>query len=114
MGYDTAYRPQFVITPVLMNRVEHIAALRERIVGASGALAWIPALQKDTRSRNVHASTAIEGNPLTLEQVRAIEEGREPAASDSRSRREVTNYFAGLRYIEKRGGKKLGRYYLRE
>ena len=53
-----AYTPKFVITPVLMNRVEHIAALRERIVGASVALAWIPALQKDTRSRNVHTSTA--------------------------------------------------------
>jgi len=24
-------------------------------------------LQKDARTRNVHASTAIEGNPLTLE-----------------------------------------------
>ena len=32
---------------------------------------WIPALQKDTRARNAHSSTAIEGNPLTLEQVRA-------------------------------------------
>lgn len=34
---------------------------------------WIPALQKDTRARNTHSSTAIEGNPLTLEEVRALE-----------------------------------------
>jgi hypothetical protein len=39
-----------------------------------------PALQKDSRSRNTHASTAIEGNPLTLEQVRALEQGRSIAA----------------------------------
>ena len=51
--------------------VETIAALRERIQGAAVELSWIPALQKDTRTRNVHASTAIEGNPLTLEEVRA-------------------------------------------
>ena len=62
---------------------------------------WIPALQKDTRVRNAHSSTAIEGNPLTLEQVRAIEEGRSLPATAQRPRREVANYFAGLRFVEK-------------
>lgn len=100
------YEPQFSITPGLLAQVETVAALRERILGAAAELSWIPALQKDTRTRNVHASTAIEGNPLTLEQVRALEEGREPAASDVRSRREVLNYFAGLRYVEKHAAKK--------
>jgi Fic family protein len=101
-----SYEPQFTISPRLLTLVEAIAALRERIQGAAVELSWIPALQKDTRTRNVHASTAIEGNPLTLEQVRALEEGRELAASDPRSRREVINYFAGLRYVEKHAMKK--------
>ncbi|MEM7791580.1 MAG: Fic family protein [Verrucomicrobiota bacterium] len=96
-----AYEPQFSITPRLLSLVEAIAALRERIEGAAVSLPWIPNLQKDTRTRNGHASTAIEGNPLTLEQVRALEEGRELIASDKRSEREILNYFAGLRYIEK-------------
>ena len=56
--------------------MEQIAALRERILAAAIQVPWIPALQKDTRIRNAHSSTAIEGNPLTLKQVRAIEEGR--------------------------------------
>jgi Fic family protein len=101
-----SYEPQFSITPRLLSQVETVAALRERILGAAVELSWIPALQKDTRTRNVHASTAIEGNPLTLEQVRALEEGREPIASDARSSREVVNYFAGLRYVEKHVAKK--------
>lgn len=101
-----AYEPQFTITPRLLSQVEGIAALRERILRATIELSWIPALQKDTRTRNGHASTAIEGNPLTLEQVRALEEGREPSASDPRSNREVLNYFAGLRYVEKHARKK--------
>ena len=96
-----SYQPNFSITPRLLSLVEDIAALRERIDNASVALPWIPALQKDTRTRNGHASTAIEGNHLTLEQVRALEEGRELVASDNRSQREVLNYFAGLRFIEK-------------
>lgn len=101
-----SYKPQFSISPKLLSQVETVAALRERILGATVELSWIPALQKDTRTRNVHASTAIEGNPLTLEQVRAIEEGRKPIASDARSQREVVNYFAGLRYIEKHAAQK--------
>lgn len=101
-----AYVPQFTITPALLAEVEKVAALRERIQGAVVDLAWVPALQKDTRSRNVHASTAIEGNPLTLEQVRALEEGRELSAPGARPKREVLNYFAGLRYVEKNAAKK--------
>ena len=101
------YEPQFTISSRLLSLVEVIAALRERILGAAVELSWIPALQKDTRTRNGHASTAIEGNPLTLEQVRALEEGRELVASDPRSTREVLNYFAGLRYVEKQAKKKV-------
>ena len=100
------YAPQFTISSRLLLLVEQVAVLRERIQGAAVELSWIPALQKDTRTRNGHASTAIEGNPLTLEQVRALEEGRELSAVDARPKREVLNYFAGLRYVEKHAKKK--------
>lgn len=96
-----AYVPRFTITPRLLSEVERIAVLRERILSATIDFAWIPALQKETRSRNAHASTAIEGNPLTLEQVRALEEGRDLSAPAGREKREVLNYFAGLRHVER-------------
>jgi Fic family protein len=95
-----SYQSQFTITPALLAQVEQIAALRERIQAATVQVPWIPALQKDTRTRNTHSSTAIEGNPLTLEQVRAVEEGREIPNVAVRAKREVTNYLAGLRFIE--------------
>jgi Fic family protein len=101
-----AYQPKFTITPRLLALVQDIAGLRERIAGATVEVPWIPALQKDTRARNTHSSTAIEGNPLTLEQVRAVEEGRTLTAVPERARREVVNYFAALRHIEKHAGKK--------
>ena len=100
-----SYAPQFTITPALLSRVETIAALRERIQGAAVQVAWIPALQKDSRARNAHSSTAIEGNPLTLEQVRAVEAG-EALTVPARPRREVVNYFAALRHVEKQAAKK--------
>src|SRR6266550_379709 len=99
------YAPHFTITPALLAQVETVAAVRERIQGAAVQVAWIPALQKDTRARNAHSSTAIEGNPLTLEQVRAVEAG-EALSVPARVRREVVNYFAALRHVEKQAAKK--------
>ena len=101
-----SYEPQFTVTHKLLARVEKIAALREQILAATVQVRWIPALQKDTRTRNTHSSTAIEGNPLTLEQVKAVEEGREVPAVAARAKREVVNYFAGLRFVEKNALKK--------
>lgn len=96
-----SYQPQFTISNSLLAQIEEVTTLRERIQEALLGVSWIPAIQKDSRNRSAHASTAIEGNPLTLDQVRAVEAGCELVAADTRSRREVTNCFAGLCYIEK-------------
>src|SRR5947208_10221149 len=94
------YQPVYTITPRLLGEVEQVAGLHERILSAAVQVPWIPVLQKDTRVRNTHSSTAIEGNPLTLEEVRAVEEGAALSVA-GRMRREVVNYFAALRHIEK-------------
>ncbi len=101
-----AYQPGFTVTPRLLGIIEEVAALREKIISAIVQVAWIPTLQRDTRVRNTHSSTAIEGNPLTLDQVRALEEGRALTAVTERSRREILNSLAGLRFIEKRARKR--------
>ena len=101
-----AYQPSFSVTSSLLKLTEEIAVLREKILSATVQVAWIPALQKDTRVRNAHSSTAIEGNLLTLEEVRALEEGRSLSTATERARREVLNYFTGLRFIENRTQKK--------
>ncbi|MBI4490650.1 MAG: Fic family protein [Deltaproteobacteria bacterium] len=100
-----AYQPIFTVSAPLLSTIEQVIALREKILSAAVQVTWISKLQKDTRVRNTHSSTAIEGNPLTLEQVRALEEGQPLMAVTERSRREVLNYFAALRFIEKRVNK---------
>lgn len=100
------YQPPFTITSHVLGIIEEIAALREKILATTVHVPWVPALQKDARVRNTHSSTAIEGNPLTLEQVRLLEEGQRLPTESPRSTREVLNYFAGLRHIEKRQNKK--------
>ena len=101
-----AYEPRFTITAHLVTLLEEIAAFREKIVAATIQVPWISALQKDARIRNTHSSTAIEGNPLTLEQVRLLEEGQPLPTESERARREVLNYLAGLRFIERHAKKK--------
>jgi Fic family protein len=100
------YQPQFTVSSRVVGELETIAVLRERILAATVQVPWMPSLQRDARVRNTHSSTAIEGNPLTLEQVRLIEEGHELPAEPPRAKREVLNYLAGLRYIERHAKKK--------
>jgi len=97
-----SFQPQFTITARLLRELETIADLKARIAAAAIQVTWTPQLQKDSRQRGAHASTAIEGNPLTLDEVRALETGALLPAHAERSRREVLNYFASLRWVEKR------------
>lgn len=94
------YEPVFAVSARLLALVEEVAALRQQVTSAAVQVAWIPRLQQEARVSNTHSSTAIEGNPLTQAQVRALAEGREVPAIADRSRQEVLNYFAGLRFIE--------------
>ena len=102
-----AYVPHFSITPTLLAHAEHIAALRERIHAHAVDFPRLAALQSDVRARNVHASTAIEGNPLSLEQVLTLASGQllprpgaRSLAAHDRAQREVTHCFAALAYVE--------------
>src|SRR3989338_3642647 len=95
-----AYQPRFTITPQLLSIVEDIAVTRAKIQAATIQVPWIPVLQREARVHNTHSSTAIEGNPLTLEQVQLLAEGKPVAATTERAQREVLNYFAGLRFIQ--------------
>lgn len=100
------YRPIFHITPHLMRLIEEVSAFRQKILSATIQVTWIPILHRDSQTRTTHSSTAIEGNPLTLEEVRAIEEGRPVPQAGERARREILNQLAGLRFIEKNQKKK--------
>jgi Fic family protein len=101
-----SFLPQFSVSSRLLRELETIADLRAKIASATIQVTWTPQLQKDSRERGAHASTAIEGNPLTLEEVRALEAGTPPPAATDRAQREVLNYFAGLRWMEKRARQK--------
>ncbi|MBI2059408.1 MAG: Fic family protein [Nitrospirae bacterium] len=102
-----AYEPLFQVTGLLVEWIEKIAALREKILMSTLQAPWVPKLQRDSRTRTAHSSTAIEGNPLTLEKVRALAEGKSLPDATPRSKREVLNHLAALRYVEKNSSVKV-------
>ena len=102
-----AFDPRFKVTPHLLSIIEGISAYRQKILSSTIQVPWIPILQREARTRNTHSSTAIEGNPLTLDEVRALEEGRPVPEAGERAKREVLNQLAGLRFVEKNQKKKI-------
>lgn len=101
-----SFQPRFTVSAALLRGLEAVAELRAKIAAATIQVAWVPQLQQDSRQRGAHASTAIEGNPLSLEEVRALEGGTRLPAAAERAQREVLNYFASLRWMERRARQK--------
>lgn len=59
---------------------------------------WEVSIRRDALLRNAHASTAIEGNPLTLEQVSQLSDGRNIMVQ-RKAKAEVLNYLKVLQDI---------------
>lgn len=90
----------------MLNLIDESSALRAWIELAPLQVAWLPVLQKEARAKTAHFSTSIEGNILTLAQVRAIERGEKVGAGRAQEI-EVANYLKAMRWIEKEAGQKI-------
>jgi Fic family protein len=97
-----AYQPLFNITPYLLNLTDEASALRSWIELAPLQVSWLPVLQKESRARRAHFSTSIEGNQLSLSQVKAADRGEKTGAPLAQER-EIENYLQAMRWIEKHG-----------
>lgn len=100
------YTPSYQVTSHLLQLLERITQLRTKIETSPISVKWAPKLAVDARNRLTHSSTAIEGNPLTLREVQILAEGGEVKEAAEKSKREVLNYLAALRYISSHAGKK--------
>lgn len=93
------YTPYFSITPQIISDIEEIG----RVVGYLQALKIPREYQqeyiKKVAAETVHASTAIEGNTLTQDQVSQLQAGKRVKAIE-RDVREAQNYFKTLEYIQ--------------
>lgn len=94
------YKPKYRLTPYLLSLIDEASALRTLINQATLQVAWLPILEKEARAKATHSSTSIEGNPLTLSQVQAIDRG-EKIGAPQRYEKEVANYLEVMKKIAK-------------
>ncbi|MCX6339887.1 MAG: hypothetical protein NTX71_08210 [Candidatus Aureabacteria bacterium] len=100
------FKPNFHYTHNIVRNLASIAEARSIILTAPLVPKWEVSLRRDALLRSAHASTSIEGNPLSLEEVTALAEGREVMAR-RKDREEVLNYIEALEGIPKLAGKKI-------
>ena len=90
--------PRYRITNRLLSVLEKTAALSAKISESRLQLPLRLRLEQEAVRRNTHASTSIEGNRLSLEQVAALSARREVRA-DALQKREVVNYLKALPWV---------------
>ena len=100
------FNPKYIITDKILNNISRITAGREVIEHARLIPKWEMRLKREARIHNAHSSTSIEGNKLTLEQVKALAEHKEVTAS-LKDKQEVLNYLKALDAIPKYAAKGL-------
>ncbi|MDP2767235.1 MAG: hypothetical protein Q8O41_07280 [Candidatus Methanoperedens sp.] len=75
------FNPNFNYTHKIVNKLVEIASAREAVLNPYLVPKWEISLRRDALIRAAHASTAIEGNPLTLEEVSQLAQGRKVMAA---------------------------------
>src|ERR1019366_7800636 len=101
------YKPLFTISPEILRRLETIQHLHTRIQDAAIKLPALPLMQKDVVVRSAHGSSAIEGNPLTLDEARTTLEGKDIPTAARPYIKENQNAAEAIKYIQRHGDTKI-------
>jgi Fic family protein len=92
------FKPNFRYTDKIVKNLTMIAEARAVILNAPLVPKWEVSLRRDALLRSAHSSTAIEGNPLSFEEVSALAAGRDVMAT-RKDKQEVLNYLEALEKI---------------
>lgn len=97
-----SYQPVFEVSDQVRRHLQDIERLRSTIT--SGHI--LPSVEASVRHRasveSVHSSTSIEGNPLDINQVRAVISSDKVLTKQEYAEIEVYNYKQALDYIDRR------------
>ena len=93
-----SFEPKYTITNKILNNLTLIASAREIIEQSRLIPKWEAKLRRQALLQNTHSSTAIEGNRLTLEQVKDLSDKKEVVATN-KDKQEVLNYLKAIECI---------------
>lgn len=92
-------RPKYKITDKILNYLTKIAEARSIILNAPLVPKWEIDLRREAILKSAYASTSIEGNSLSFEEVSDLMIGRDITAL-RKDKQEVLNYFDTLKYLD--------------
>lgn len=95
------FDPRFTITPSMLNALNRIEVIREKIATCPIQPKEELRLKREAMLSMVHHSTAIEGNTLNEREIQKVLAGKTIVASD-REIYEVKNYKKALDWIAKK------------
>ncbi len=98
MGHK--FTPNYRLTDNIVNYIAGITADREAILRSPILPAIEDNLRKEALLSRTHSSTAIEGNPLSYEQVKVIVDKGKIVARP-KDRQEIENYVKALQFLDK-------------
>ncbi|PWT80596.1 MAG: cell filamentation protein Fic [Acidobacteria bacterium] len=93
------FRPNFRITPAALSALMRIEADKQAIAALPIGAAVLQHLRETAAFATTHYSTAIEGNRLTLPEVRAAHAGKKFPGRE-RDETEVRNHFRAVEWME--------------
>jgi Fic family protein len=92
------FEPRFSYTHTMVRNLTEISEARAVVLNARLVPKWEVSLRREALLRTAHHSTAIEGNPLSLEDVTALAQGRKVMAT-RKAKQEVLNYLSALEEV---------------
>lgn len=94
------FKPKFKYTHKIVNLLTRISTARELILNSPLIPKWEVTIRREAIIHSAHSSTSIEGNNLSLEQVKELAKGRAVMAS-RKDKQEVLNYLKALENLDK-------------
>lgn len=95
-----SFDPKYTITPALAKAMASIEVSRHAVVGLPVTAAMLASLRETARIASTHHSTAIEGNKLSLGEVRDVIQGGGHFPHREKDEREVRNYYQALDFVD--------------
>jgi len=92
------FKPNFNYTNKIVRNLTAISASRTFILNAPLIPKWEVSLRREATLKSAHSSTAIEGNPLSLEEVSKLAAGRDIMVQ-RKDKQEVLNYLKALEMV---------------
>ena len=97
--FENMFKPNFSYNNKIVNTLLEINSTRDFIANAPLIVEMELSLKRDALLKSAHHSTAIEGNPLTLNQVDKLAQGLKINAQ-KKAQQEVINYLNVLNNID--------------